>query len=110
MEKINEIIRRRAKMDCKLDTQDLKHFELWGEEEIKNCIDEIIEKIKSTLKLFSKMSEDEIIKKEIQKIVYGENELLDLVKIWQEQYRIEKMFYILANNDRRNENKIDINY
>ena len=107
---VEEIIRRRAKMDCKLDTQ---NFKLWGDEEIVGCVDEIAEKIKSTLKLFCKMSADRELKKEmeqaIEDIVFHKN-VERFVSVWQEQYRLEKMFYILAKNDRRNKDPIKVDY
>ena len=104
---IEDIVKRRAIMDCQLDVRSLKHFELWGEEEIKNCVDEILEKIKTTLTLFEKMSDDKTLKIQINKVLEEfkeeKNIVLHYVKIWQEQYRLEKMFYILSKEDRRNE-------
>ena len=88
-------------MDCKLDIQSR---ELWGEDEIAGCITEIEEKIKFTLKMFLKITNDENLQFQMKNALYGDDEkMLYLIKIWQEQYRVEKMFYILSKEDRRNE-------
>lgn len=98
--KIEEIVKRRAKMDFKMDIQS---GELWGEDEIVNCIDEITEKIKQTLKTFLKMTNNDELKFQIENALYGNDEkTLYLIEVWQEQYRLEKMIYILERNDSRN--------
>ena len=53
------------------------------------------------------MSDDKTLKIQINKVLEEfkeeKNIVLHYVKIWQEQYRLEKMFYILSKEDRRNE-------
>lgn len=81
-----EIVTRRAQMDFELDR---KSMQIWGQEEIDHGDDEIRAKLKDTFRLFEKVTG----------IEYDVNE--QDITIWKDKYVVEKMFYILAENDER---------
>jgi len=91
---IEEIIKRRAKMDIELD---INCGELWGEDEIVNCIGEITQKLRETFDILGNYRGANLD----TQIQYREPTSED-IGLWQEMYRIEKMFHILAVQDSRN--------
>ena len=80
-------------MDVRLD---IKAGELWGEEEIAYGAPEIQKKLEETFKIIGS-ERGAKLGKEL------ENRIISIVdiSIWQEEYRIEKMFYILSRGDER---------
>ncbi len=96
MDQIEKIIRRRAQMDVRLD---VGANQLWGEEEIVNCTQEIQIKLEET---FDILGSGANLGGEItHHLVTTED-----IHTWQEEYRIEKMLYILAMSDKRSEDML----
>ena len=100
---IDKLIERRAVMDVHLDIQS---DQLWGEEEIVNCIDEIKHKIRDTLYMISHVVTDDVNLEVAIKQLYksgAEAYYKKYVSLWQQSYRVEKMFYSMATSDHRYE-------
>ena len=93
MDQVERIIRRRAQMDVRLD---IKAGELWGEEEIAYGAPEIQKKLEETFKIIGSERGAKLGGEITHHLVASED-----ILIWQEEYRIEKMLYILSRGDER---------
>lgn len=93
MTTIEEIVKRRAQMDIRLDIQ---CGELWGEEEIVNCRKEIQKKLSDTFAIFNRVNAGISIA--------NPDEVAQMkIELWQQTYRTEKIFHVLSGKDERME-------
>ena len=97
---LKAIIERRAAMDVR---QDLQCGELWGEDEIIGDVDEIVDKIRDTAKTLSQIMDDDGDIHELSYLLDKNNRAITdvYVPIWQNAYRVEKAFFIMATRGRR---------
>lgn len=89
-------------MDIRLDVQS---GELWGEEEIVGCEEEIRQKLRETFKILG-----DARGANLGSHIENMEPTVEDVKLWQETYRIEKMLHILAGQDRRHNKEIKFQF
>jgi hypothetical protein len=88
---IQKIIERRAQLDCK---SDIENSQLWGEEEIQYGTNEIYEKILYTLNNAMRVKFSDLSSETIQNTINDDKQMMELIAIWKDTYRLEKLMYI----------------